>query len=81
MAILDYDVFEDQYPKLDLDNFFMRLDRNISAESYEDAQKKVLGWADNEFINPIDNDFSVEEKVICSPGELSNIVKKMRGSL
>ena len=62
-------------------NFFMRLDRNITAENYEDAQKRVLDWADTELINPIDKDFSVEEKVICSPVELSNIVKKMRGSL
>ena len=62
-------------------NFFMRLDRNISAVDYEDAQKKVLVWADTELINQIDKDFSVEEKEICSPVELSNIVKKMRGSL
>ncbi len=62
-------------------NFFMRLDRNITAETYEDAQKKVLVWADTKLINPIDKDFSVEEKVICSPVELSSIVKKMRGSL
>ena len=62
-------------------NFFMRLDRNISAETYEDAQKKVMVWADTELINPIDKDFSVAEKVICSPVELSSIVKKMRGSL
>ena len=62
-------------------NFFMRLDRNISAENYEDAQKKVLDWAETELINPIDKDFSVEEKVICSPVELSNIAKKMRGFL
>jgi len=62
-------------------NFFMRLDRNITAENYEDAQKKVLVWADTKLINPIDKDFSVEEKVICSPVELSSIVKKMRGSL
>ena len=62
-------------------NFFMRLDRNITAENYENAQKKVLEWADTKLINPIDKDFSVEEKVICSPVELSSIVKKMRGSL
>ncbi len=62
-------------------NFFMRLDRNITAENYENAQKKVLEWADTKLLNPINKDFSVEEKVICSPVELSSIVKKMRGSL
>jgi len=62
-------------------NFFMRIDRNITAENYENAQKKVLGWAQNTLIEPIDNEFSVEEKEITSPIELSNISKKMRGSL
>ena len=32
VAILDYDVFEDQYPKLDLDNFFFPdLDLELTA--------------------------------------------------
>ena len=32
VAILDYDVFEDQYPKLDLDNFFYpNLDSELTA--------------------------------------------------
>ena len=62
-------------------NFIMRLDRNITAENYENAQKKVLEWADTKLINPIEKDFSVEEKVICSPAELSSIAKKMGGSL
>jgi hypothetical protein len=32
VAILDYDVFEDQYPKLDLDNFFYpKLDSELTA--------------------------------------------------
>ncbi len=62
-------------------NFFMRLDRNITAENYENAQKKVLEWADTKLINPIEKDFSVEEKVICSPAELSSIAKKMGRSL
>ena len=62
-------------------NFIMRLDRNITAENYENAQKKVLEWADTKLIKPIEKDFSVEEKVICSPAELSSIAKKMGGSL
>ena len=59
----------------------MRLDRNITAENYENAQIKVVDWADTELIKYIDEDFSVEEKVICSPTELSRTAKKMRGSL
>lgn len=32
VAILDYDVFEDQYPKLDLDNFFYpKMDSELTA--------------------------------------------------
>lgn len=51
-------------------NFFMRVDRNITDEDYEGAQRNALKWVKNTLLEPIKRDFSIEELEFISPVKL-----------
>ncbi|KKM09666.1 hypothetical protein LCGC14_1722610 [marine sediment metagenome] len=51
-------------------NFFMRIDRNIFAEDYEEAQINASSWVKDTLIEPIKKDFSMQEIEINSPTKL-----------
>ena len=51
-------------------NFFIRIDRNIIAEDYEEAQSDASDWVKDALIEPIKKDFSMEEIEISSPEKL-----------
>jgi len=51
-------------------NFYMRIDRNIIAEDYEEAQSDASDWVKDALIEPFKNDFSLEEIEISSPEKL-----------
>jgi hypothetical protein len=51
-------------------NFFIRIDRNIKAGDYEEAQINALEWVKEEFINPIKKDLSINDIEINSPEKL-----------
>jgi hypothetical protein len=53
-------------------NFFMRLDRNITASNYLVAQKQASDWVDQSVVNPLRSHFVIEDVKICSPDKLSN---------
>ena len=61
-------------------NFFMRIDRNIEAENYTDAQIKASEWAKQTLITPIENGFEVEELILSSPVDFSEISNSLRDS-
>lgn len=61
-------------------NFFMRIDRNIQAKDYEDAQTKASEWAKQILITPIENGFDVEELIFSSPVDFSEISNRLRDS-
>lgn len=61
-------------------NFFMRIDRNIEAKDYNDAQNKNLEWAKHTLIKPIENEFNIEELKISSPVDFSEISNSLRDS-
>ena len=51
-------------------NFFMRIDRNIIAENYDEAQSNASDWVKDTLIEPLKIGFSMEEIEINSPGKL-----------
>ncbi len=61
-------------------HFFMRIDRNVEAEDVENAQNITSNWVKQLFIEPIESSFSIEEKTISSPQDLSKIVTVLSGS-
>lgn len=54
-------------------NFFMRIDRNIEANDYEDAQTKATVWLDRTIIKPLDAAFSISAKSANLPEEISHL--------
>jgi hypothetical protein len=54
-------------------NFFMRVDRNIEANDYEDAQNKATDWLNRTIIKPIDAAFSITAKRATLPEEISQL--------
>jgi hypothetical protein len=58
-------------------NFFMRLDRNIEGEDYEDAQKKAQDWASKEIIDLIKPQMSVDNVELESPIKFSKTANLM----
>lgn len=52
-------------------NFFIRLDRNITASSYTVAQKQASEWIEQSVIKPLKSNFAVVEVKICPPDKLS----------
>jgi hypothetical protein len=60
-------------------NFFMRLDRIITASDYETAIKLSLEWAKTTIIAPLRSVFTFEEVSISPPTDLSKIAGQLRG--
>ncbi len=60
-------------------NFFLRLDRIITASDYETAQKLALEWVKTAIIDPLRSVFTFEEVNIKSPADLSKIAEQLRG--
>jgi hypothetical protein len=56
-------------------NFFMRVDRNIEADNYEHAQQKTSDWINQAIIKPLEATFSVQDKSITPPEEISHVAK------
>jgi hypothetical protein len=54
-------------------NFFMRVDRNIEANDYEDAQNKATDWLNRTIIKPLDATFSITAKSVTPPEEISQL--------
>jgi hypothetical protein len=54
-------------------NFFMRIDRNIEANDYEDAQKKATDWLNRIIVKPLDAAFSITAKSATLPEEISQL--------
>jgi hypothetical protein len=61
-------------------NFFMRIDRNTTAEDYEIAQTKASDWVLRTIIQPLEKRFTFKEKTISSPVGLSRIANELRES-
>lgn len=54
-------------------NIFVRIDRNISAQSYHEAQQKTKKWIDEQLAGPLRRVLKVEELQVRSPSELSSV--------
>lgn len=58
-------------------NFFMRVDRNSEAEDYETAQQTTSEWVNQTLMKPLESAFSIQEKQINSPEEISQVAKQL----
>lgn len=54
-------------------HFFIRIDRNTDASSYEIAQSEASAWVQKTFIQPLEAKLGIEETNISSPDQLSKI--------
>ncbi|MFX1564143.1 MAG: hypothetical protein ACFFDP_12635 [Promethearchaeota archaeon] len=61
-------------------NFFIRLDRNITATSYQTAQELAINWVEQSIIQPLRTFFSIKDMRINSPTKLSKKVGILRRS-
>ncbi|MFX1564250.1 MAG: hypothetical protein ACFFDP_13185, partial [Promethearchaeota archaeon] len=61
-------------------NFFIRLDRNITAPNYETAQELAVDWVNQTIIQPLKALFSIKEIGISPPTKLSEKVRILRKS-
>ncbi|MFX1474533.1 MAG: hypothetical protein ACFFCO_03510 [Promethearchaeota archaeon] len=52
-------------------NFFIRVDRNITATNYVVAQKQASEWVQRSIVKPLHNQFDIGEVKVCSPNKLS----------
>ena len=52
-------------------NFFLRLDRNITASDYDTAQKQAVEWAGRAILQPLQSVFTIKELTVSSPSQLS----------
>ena len=59
-------------------NFFIRIDRNITAKDYDAAQQKAREWVDKTLAQPLREAFHVEQIEIKSPVELSSVKPRRR---
>lgn len=59
-------------------NIFMRVDRNASAESYDEAQEKTRKWVEEQLGEPLRRGLMVEELHVKSPSELSSVRRKVK---
>lgn len=59
-------------------NFFMRLDRNITASDYDSAQSLAVDWVKHKIIQPFEAVFKIEGMIITSPSDLSTKAKTLR---
>ncbi|MFX1318955.1 MAG: hypothetical protein ACFE9D_03540 [Promethearchaeota archaeon] len=57
-------------------NFFMRVDRNIEANNYEDAQKKATTWLNRTIIKPLDAAFSIAASSVTPPEDISQLASR-----
>lgn len=57
-------------------NFFMRVDRNIEAQSYDIGQNKAVLWVKENLTNYIEKEFTIEDLNLAHPTDLSVIAKK-----
>jgi hypothetical protein len=58
-------------------NFFMRVDRNSEAEDYETAQQITSDWVNQSIMKPLESAFSIQEKSISLPEEISQVALKL----
>ena len=58
-------------------NFFMRIDRNSEAADYESAQQITSEWVNESIIKPLESAFSIQEKSIHLPEEISQVAMKL----
>ena len=54
-------------------NFFMRVDRNIEADDYEDAQNKATDWLNQTIIRPLEAVFSIIASSATPPEDISQL--------
>lgn len=59
-------------------NLFIRIDRNVAAENYNEAQAKAKEWIEKTFAQPLKENFEVERFEIKSPTELSSVKPQQR---
>ena len=58
-------------------NFFIRVDRNISATNYTVAQELASEWIVESIIKPLQDQFDIGDYKIRSPDELSKFRSKI----
>lgn len=58
-------------------NFFIRVDRNIDAEDYKSAQNKASEWVNRTLILPLEAKFTIQEKIIKVPEEISKLALRL----
>lgn len=56
-------------------NFFMRIDRNMEAEDYKNAQSKAVVWVEHSLIKPLEAGMTFENMSISTPTQLSKLAK------
>lgn len=54
-------------------NIFMRIDRNASAETYDEAQEKTKKWVEEQLGEALRRALKIEELQVRSPSELSSV--------
>jgi len=54
-------------------NVFMRIDRNASAENYDEAQEKTRRWVEEQLAEPLRKSLRIEELHVKTPSELSSV--------
>jgi len=60
--------------------FFVRVDRNISAENYDVAQVKAKQWVEKVLVQPLREAFKVEKVEVKSSTELSSVTRRLEVS-
>lgn len=58
-------------------NFFIRLDRNITATDYTIAQKQASEWVEQAIIKPLQGQLAIGEVKVCSPDKLSKFTGQL----
>lgn len=58
-------------------NFFLRVDRNSEAKDYETAQQITSDWVNQSLMKPLESAFSIQEKSINLPEEISQVAMKL----